>query len=307
MQTNAKLALDALKQQLAACTQRVQSDSGALPQAHAPPIRTGLAMFDVFASACSQPASGMRLAENVSAGLLPGMLHELLGVKPLASSLAKARPWLPPLAIVMHIACCALEQTTQAASSLASAAPRVLWIGKDCWPSPLALDAHPRTRALLHASVFIDASSVDERAWALDVALRSRVPRVVVADVSGLSFAHSRRLQLAIEGSACLCLIARPAWEEHEPSAAGTRWLVSNAMGERPAWDVRMLRCKGQAQALGEAQRNVEARHGTVELDAQTAAIIPLARAGDGDCAATARDSRDGSCIEAGRAQSKAG
>jgi hypothetical protein len=247
--------------------------------------------------------------DALSGGLACGAVHELLGVQP-AGGAVRARPWLAPVSLMIHLACCVQEGSEKSGAVGGQAGGLVLWIGRDCWPSPLALHAHPRTRALLCASVYVEAASADERAWALDVALRSGAACAVMGDASGLGFVLSRRLQLAAQGGPALCVLARPAWEEHHPSAASTRWLVSNAASDTPAWHVRMLRCKGSGAMLGETQRQTEVRHGIIESNEAAGRLVCKApgrddqhqdrrhdrhedrRAGDGDLSPPARDPR---------------
>jgi hypothetical protein len=85
--------------------------------------------------------------------------------------------------------------------------------------------------------------------WAIDLAMRSAAVNVVIADCSRLRMAESRRLQLAAERGRALALLARPAWEGGELSAASTRWRVrrSPSPSSAPRWIVELLRCK-QAQ-----------------------------------------------------------
>jgi hypothetical protein len=226
--------------------------------------------------------------------LSTGVVHELLGV---GEAGERARPWLPPVAIMVHLASCQLI--------LSQAGSRVVWIGRECWPCPLMLRRHAHLQQLLEASVYVDARSVDDRAWAMDVALRNASACVVAGDCSGFSFVLSRRMQLAAHGHGVLCVLARPAWEEAELSAAATRWRIRwAAMQEHasqagaparspsgaaqrvvaldvvqahwqhgPAWHVEMLRCKGVGALLGDLQTYKEARRCVVRSDEATGRI----------------------------------
>lgn len=229
-----------------------------------------------------------------------GVVHELLGVASPVAAAARARPWLPPLAMMVHLACCALEQANQHDAHCRS----VLWVGRDCWPSPLMLAAHPRMQALLQASLFIDASTVDDRAWALDVALRSNAACAVLGDCSRFSSVLSRRMQLAAERGGGLCVLARPAWEEQELSAACTRWRVmhaardADANADEPAWHMRMLRCKAhgaaQLQSLGSTHNNTQAKQCLLQLDQRRGALVQH-KLNDNQFGTISRDqSRDG-------------
>jgi hypothetical protein len=167
--------------------------------------------------------------------------------------------WVPPLALILSLT---IEQT-QASSGDAP----VLWIGRDCWPSPssvLAWSSIERPRAgaeLLARSVFVDACTPAERVWAVELALRSRAASCVVVDGSRFTLPDSRRLQLAAGASSAdlstpasgqtLALVLRPWWERSVLSSAHARWLVGTHVATAPAWNVELLRCKGLAGVMG--------------------------------------------------------
>lgn len=99
---------------------------------------------------------------------------------------------------------------------------------------------------LLSRSIFIDTPDDASRLWAIDLALRNPAVNAVIADGSHLRMAESRRLQLAAERGRALALLARPAWEAAELSAAATRWRVCRTPSatSAPRWIVQLLRCK---------------------------------------------------------------
>jgi hypothetical protein len=128
----------------------------------------------------------------------------------------------------------------------------ILWIGRSVWPYAPTLGA---SSGLLHASIWIDAVRPCDRAWSAELSLRSGACAAVIADASGMDMSLTRRLQLAAASAeercgagAAICLLARPAWERWELSAATTRWLVEPvAAAGVHRQRVRLLRCKAWA------------------------------------------------------------
>ena len=177
--------------------------------------------------------------------LATGGVHEWLGPTSDAESDAgpNRRPWHPPLDLLLRLVDRVLRDADQPGD--------VVWIGRACWPHPVALAQ--RDRGLLDRSLFVDASSVAERVWAMDLALRSGAAPVVIADGRGVQLPDSRRLQLAAGSGGATGLIARPARDRAMLSAARTRWLVrpAPAAGESPRWDIELLRCKSAPAAVG--------------------------------------------------------
>ena len=219
-------------------------------------------------------------------GLACGAIHEWFGLVDGAGNRPTSEPWTPPLCILTHLAWQAITETDlnprPPGSPRLPRLPRfsgaVVWIGRRVWPhAPMLLREGERGddsggehgQALLRQSVFIDppvrgggrsrtsggrgtskgtsGGGGDLRVWAMDLALRSPAVSVVIADGSGLSMAATRRLQLAAEAGHGLALLARPANDLTELSAAATRWRVCRepASHQRPRWTVELLRCKG--------------------------------------------------------------
>lgn len=225
----------------------------------APVVPTGWAGVDAaLAARTLDPRSG--------GGLSRGAVHEWLGVGD--------RDWSPPLSLLTHLAWQALASH--------DGAGRVLWIGRRVWPYPHALVRDRGVRAtavapralpgtlhagelelarlapfargerpddaglLLSRSLFVDAAR--HRPWAIEAALRCPSVAAVVADGSGLDMRATRRMQLAAEAGRSFGLLARPAREERELSAAATRWRVRRSLRRdadpRPRWTIELLRCK---------------------------------------------------------------
>lgn len=233
--------------------------------------------------------SGIEMAATVggdATGLtLLGGLHEWFASEHRSWNSA----WLPPMAMLIGLAWSAIE---------AEPRRRVVWVGRRCWPYPPALvgrDPGGSDRRLLDASVFVDPASKQERVWAVELAARCVGVGVVIGDGSGLAMAESRRLQLASKDTPLL--LARPAWEICELSAARTRWRVSplvvDATGGdcRQGWAVELLRCKGlRPETAGGARRwTVRRDHGTGRIED---AWLEWS-AGDGGVAAAVGDGSD--------------
>ncbi|MEO1584332.1 MAG: hypothetical protein AAFR96_07145 [Planctomycetota bacterium] len=184
--------------------------------------------------------------------------------------------WLPPLAALIGLAWQAIEQPCQpsngcSATGPRSAAGRVCWIGRSCWPFAHALlgrdpsRASEPDRALLNRSIFVDARKAAERLWAADLAARSPGIAMVIADGRSLDMAASRRLQLAAVDTPVL--LARPDSERAVLSAARTRWLVvPEATGSSAQrWRIEMLRNKATPThpSQGARHRAVQRDHAT--------------------------------------------
>lgn len=203
----------------------------------------------------------MGVDQALGGGLAAGALHEWI-----VDGLA-----VPPLRVLMHLA-------RRAMNGLA-----VAWIGRACWPYPPALArGWGADRELLDRSIFVDAASIDERVWAIDLALRCPAVAAVVADASGLGLAATRRLQLAAADGGGIGLLARPSAERGAISAARTRWAVraTRSESEGPAWSVELLRCKG-VRPVGEGARWI------VQEDHETGDVCVAAHSGDGPGAAS--------------------
>lgn len=215
-------------------------------------------------------ASSAGLPTGLPTGLpvgLPTGLHEWFGPE-------EDDDGFPPLAVLIDRAWEAMR---------ADAGWRVCWIGRRCWPYPPALVARGRASPddrLLRASLYVDARSREEMVWSAELAARTPGVAVVIADGTGLRMPESRRLHLAASHAGCPVLLARPAREVGELSAAGARWRVSptrdgpgsSQSNEREqVWSVSLLRSKSGREAWapdGSARRWVAQRdHATGTID----------------------------------------
>ena len=226
--------------------------------------------------------------------LSPG-LHEWFLDDDRPSRAARGR-WLAPMSVLIGLAWRAAEEGDPGRA--------VVWVGRRGWPYPPALvrRAGPSgvDRRLLERSVFVDPSSRGERVWAIELAARGAGVAAVVADGSGLTMAESRRLQLAASGderrAGTPALLARPARERRELSAARTRWRVTPSLGAPPdgrdvyrqGWTIELLRRKGVRPA-GARRWAVWRDHETGETTSAVAGGAP----GDVDLAGALGDGPD--------------
>lgn len=183
-----------------------------------------------------------------------GMLHEWCGDSP-----SDGRAWAAPMFLLSHLA-------RRCERGL------IIWIGKKVWPQPWLLQRPPFPTArggvgggdLLQRSVLVDPPNGDDRLWAIDLCLRSPAVGAVIADASGMTIAHSRRLQLAAEAGDALALLARPGRELATASAAAMRWRVGPVASptSQPRWQIQLIRCKaGQGWSGKEAATSLVLEH----------------------------------------------
>lgn len=187
----------------------------------------------------------------------------------------------PPRGVLTHLAWQAVSgRDRQRGRKGAAGEGWVVWIGRAVWPEGHGL-VRGEDGALLERSIFLDAGGAEQRLWAADLATRCAAVRAVVADASGFDMAATRRLQLAAKAGGALVLLARPAREMAELSAAATRWRVEPALSSssRPRWAIHALRCKGVQGAGGMGGENGEPR--IVEWDRAQGVVDISAGLGD--------------------------
>jgi hypothetical protein len=184
------------------------------------------------------------------ASLARGCIHEWCGGSldhPDPATTPRDHLWVPPLALMIHLAWRAIESDDAGAAGPGGGHGRIIWIGRRCWPYAHAL-LRPRSRGqppgldhrLLDRSLLIDPPDDAARLWAADLALRSGAGvAMVIADAGRLDMSGSRRLQLAAEAGleashhgGPVGLLLRPPWEHKHLSASATRWMV-HAAGHR--------------------------------------------------------------------------
>lgn len=125
-----------------------------------------------------------------------------------------------------------------------------LWIGtsrKLFPPSLMAFEVEP------HRVIFIDVQKEKDVLWAMEEALKCEGLAAVIAEVREISFAQSRRLQLAVESSKVTGFLLR-----NDPRKLGTttcvaRWQITHLPGVLedglpgvgfPRWQVELLRVR---------------------------------------------------------------
>ncbi len=176
-------------------------------------------------------------------GLRGRTLHEWFGSDD--GHTARDADWSPPLLPLIDIV---------RRGFLAGLISRILWIGRRVFPYPITLARHD---GILPASVFVDPPNAAARLWAIDLALRTQAPTAVIADGSGLTLAHTRRLQLAASAGRGIALLARPPTDIHTLSAATTRWRVEPRVSSRSCagWKLTLLRNKDHPTLTDERGR----------------------------------------------------
>jgi protein ImuA len=101
--------------------------------------------------------------------------------------------------------------------------------------------------------IFLDLPRHKEALWALEEALKCKALGCVIAEIPELSFAESRRLQLAVEKSRVTGFLHRHKPRSENTVACVTRWkirpLESRAPDELPGlglprWEVSLLRVR---------------------------------------------------------------
>jgi hypothetical protein len=159
----------------------------------------------------------------------------------------------PPQALLTHLALKAIAKPTIVSPPTANplSTKIALWIGKECWPSPLFLQQKEDTTqdlfALRESLLFIDPPTQKLRLWAISAALASPAVGVVVAAVPNIQMAATRRLAIAAKRGGALGLLIRPFEEQRYTSAAASRWLCEPTLscGDAQCWQVKIIRWKG--------------------------------------------------------------
>jgi hypothetical protein len=134
----------------------------------------------------------------------------------------------------------------------------LVWIGRECWPSPLFLDEllsfsengsseKGKRIRLLQRCLFIAPRNDEERFWAIDIALRSPAIGFVVAACRKLPFTLSRRFTLAVRDHATVGIILESQPSKDQRCSATSVWrltpLPSSDM--TPNWRLSLERLKG--------------------------------------------------------------
>lgn len=220
-----------------------------------------------------------KVDQALGGGLPTGGLHEWFGLAPSSQKLSRdQKPWRPPLCVVIHLAWRVLDND--------GAGRWAVWIGRRCFPYPAALLRKEGVdRILLRRSLFVAPRNATDRLWAIDLALRSPAVGVVIGDGSGFDMAATRRIQLVAKNHAVPAFLVRPPWEQSEPSAAHSRWLVRNEAVDihteiqNPAWNLELLRCKGVHWEPALTRWRVEWNHAECTLNLSAPVADPAGTA----------------------------
>ena len=152
--------------------------------------------------------------------------------------------------------------------------PRIVWIGRSCWPAPPALAAlgvrgygnntsHHNERdefttnclvdSLFQGSLFIDPPDETTTLWAIDLALRSPGVDLVVAATPRISRITTQRFSLAARRYSTTALLLRNYQDCNTPSSAHSKWVISPSRSntDTPSWNVYLAKLKGGALTQG--------------------------------------------------------
>lgn len=271
MQEVERCHLDQLAQRI-----RVMEAAGGAGSTRAERVATGWPMVDAA----------------LGGGLLAGAVHEWVAAADEGAAWGnESRKYLPPLALLMHLARRAMGgRASEKQGQGRGQGQWAVWVGRSCFAHPhgLVVEGEAVDSAVLERTLWVDPPDQAGRLWAIDLAARCAGVAVVVADGHGLDMAATRRLQLAAEAGTTLVLLTRSAREHQTLSAATTRWVARPAVSEtsRPRWEIELLRCKGMQRGTGKEGRHVWLVEGKRERG-QGLVVIP-AEPGDRSAAAPA-------------------
>lgn len=131
-----------------------------------------------------------------------------------------------------------------------------LWVstGRNLFPPALKnLGVEP------HRVIFIDVRQQAEVLWVMEQSLRCNALAAVVAELRDVSFAESRRLQLAVENSAVSGFLHRRQPRSENTLACASRWKISPLPSRPeeglpgvgfPRWQVELLKVKNGRPGL---------------------------------------------------------
>jgi len=135
-----------------------------------------------------------------------------------------------------------------------------VWISTVCKTFPAALDTFSITP---HKVVFITVPRERDILWAMEEALKCDGLAAVVAEVRELTFAQSRRLQLAVESSKVTGFVLRNDLRRLTTTTCVARWQVSHLPSiledglpgvGLPRWKVDLLRVRNGSPGSWELQ-----------------------------------------------------
>ncbi len=157
----------------------------------------------------------------------------------------------PPLMLFSYLAGRALRQKVvlDQSSKAVKHAHYIIWLGKECWPTPYILH---KTVHDLSRCVFIDPPDKKLALWALEKIAASPATAVLITsalitDYCNSSTALSRRFALLAERSGALILLIRDPQDFKQSSSAKSRWLVTFAQSNsmNPCFQLDLVTWKG--------------------------------------------------------------
>lgn len=101
--------------------------------------------------------------------------------------------------------------------------------------------------------LFADVRTPKEALWTIEEALKCNAVTAVIGEITELTFADSRRLQLAVENSRVTGFIHRNHPRAENTTACVTRWKVRPALSSEipgipglgfPCWDIRLVKVR---------------------------------------------------------------
>ncbi len=109
--------------------------------------------------------------------------------------------------------------------------------------------------------IFLELPKEKDRLWATEEALSCSALSAVVAEIPGINFTQSRRLQLAVEQSQVTGFILRKDLRQPQTTACMARWQVTPLPSEVeealpgigfPRWEVELLKAKNGKPGIWE-------------------------------------------------------
>lgn len=125
-----------------------------------------------------------------------------------------------------------------------------LWISRSRTLFPAALQSFGISPDRI---IFIDLLTEKEVLWATEEALKCAGLSAVVSELDSISFAQSRRLQLAVEHSKVTGFVLRKNTQKMGNTACAARWNISPMLSEpeeglpgvgHPRWNVELLKVR---------------------------------------------------------------
>lgn len=162
-----------------------------------------------------------------------------------------------PTGVIHEMLCPAPEQTAATTGFLSGILASLMHQGGVClWISlsrrifPLALAAFNIEPNRL---VFVDVKNEKDALWVMEESLKCEGLAAVVAEIGEISFAQSRRLQLAVESSKVTGFVLRTDMSKLTTTTCVARWQITSLSGKSdgdlpgvgfPRWQVELLRVR---------------------------------------------------------------